>query len=777
MKSYLELASISARVHRRQSRMTRVCILLAVFLVTAIFGMADMELQSQRIQAIQQYGSWHAVIKDGISESDSALIASRPELVQTAWYGAKNTNLHADFSIGGRPVAVCGCDEAWLSMFPGVRWLEGGYPTQPDTISLTENAQTLLGVGIGDTVTLDFPNGSATLRVTGLLHNTAMMNERDGVGLLFSLSDYRRYFSGIPDAAPWFYLELSPLCNMQRTLTAIQNQFGLSEEQLAQNPKLMGLSGQSLNSYMQKLYAVAAVLTLLIVTAGVLMITSSLNSSVAQRTERFGLLRCLGATNGQIRKFVRQEALRWCRTAVPAGLLAGVGVVWLLCALLRTLVPTYFDAMPRFGISPVALASGAAVGMLTVLLAAQAPAKRAAAVSPLAAVSGIAGTVQAAGRAANTRLFRVDTALGIHHATGSLRNFALTAGSFAFSIVLFLSFHTAVGFMQHAITPLQPSAPDFSVISTDQDLRIPTGMADTFAALPAVKRVYGRSLADGLEGQSNGQTIRLRLISYEAQQFQWARKARLDGTLTEAEDGKGLLLAYSKDSPLQTGDFLTIGGYALPICGRLRYSQSSPEADTITLFCSESLFQRLTGESDYAVLDVQLTHGASDTDVAALRTLAGEGFHFSDRRLSNQEAFGAYASFAIFLYGFLAVIALISIFHILNSISMNTAARLRQYAAMHAVGMATAQLTRMIAAEALTYALSGALLGTVLGLPLHRLLFSQLVTSQWGDQWAPPWRALLVILLTVLGASALAVALPARRMQASLSHGLHLQDD
>ena len=48
MKRYLDLIPISAKRHRRQSLMTRLCIFLAVFLVTAIFGTADMELRSQR---------------------------------------------------------------------------------------------------------------------------------------------------------------------------------------------------------------------------------------------------------------------------------------------------------------------------------------------------------------------------------------------------------------------------------------------------------------------------------------------------------------------------------------------------------------------------------------------------------------------------------------------------------------------------------------------------------------------------------------------------------
>lgn len=42
MKSYLSLIPISAKVRRRQNRMTILCIVLAVFLVTAVFSMADV---------------------------------------------------------------------------------------------------------------------------------------------------------------------------------------------------------------------------------------------------------------------------------------------------------------------------------------------------------------------------------------------------------------------------------------------------------------------------------------------------------------------------------------------------------------------------------------------------------------------------------------------------------------------------------------------------------------------------------------------------------------
>ena len=74
----------------------------------------------------------------------------------------------------------------------------------------------------------------------------------------------------------------------------------------------------------QTLFVTAAVPFMLILAAGVLMISSSINSSVAQRTRFFGMMRCIGMSRQQIIRFVRLEALNWCRTAIPIGLVLGV---------------------------------------------------------------------------------------------------------------------------------------------------------------------------------------------------------------------------------------------------------------------------------------------------------------------------------------------------------------------------------------------------------------------------------------------------------------------
>ena len=151
----------------------------------------------------------------------------------------------------------------------------------------------------------------------------------------------------------------------------------------------MGMAGQSNNTAMQSMYGLAAILFVLVLLAGILMISGSMNSIIAQRTQFF--LECCVAlvqVVNKIIRFVRLEALNWCKTAVPIGVVFGTIISWIICATLHYGIGGEFSTTPVFQISPVGLISGVVVGVVTVFLAAQSPAKRAAKVSPISAVSG-----------------------------------------------------------------------------------------------------------------------------------------------------------------------------------------------------------------------------------------------------------------------------------------------------------------------------------------------------------------------------------------------------
>lgn len=127
---------------------------------------------------------------------------------------------------------------------------------------------------------------------------------------------------------------------------------------------------------------------------------------LAQKQELFGMVRCIGTTPKQVMRLVCKEALKWCRFAIPLGIVGGVVLVWVVCFILRQLSLEFFGDTPAFSISYPSVIAGVVVGLLTVLLTARSPAKKASKVSPLAAVSGNANDLQPVKKAVNTKFLR-----------------------------------------------------------------------------------------------------------------------------------------------------------------------------------------------------------------------------------------------------------------------------------------------------------------------------------------------------------------------------------
>ena len=767
MKSYLDLIPISAKVHKKQSRMTRICIVLSVSLVMTIFGMADMAMRSQQLQEMKSNGNWHVLFSD-LDQQSASMIAARPEVRVFGWFAYIGAEAH--YSVSGKSVIITGMDEKVSDDILPMKVIEGKYPTKRNEVALVQNAKPGLGLHVGDIITLEhLGSGPVELSVVGFVEGTARLLRQDAYALLFTREGFE--FS-IPQGqyTSQYIVQLSQYCNMKNVISDITKQYALTDKQVLQNGNLLAVLGQSDNSYVLGLYGTAAVLFIIVLLAGVMMLATSLNSNVMQRTEFFGMMRCLGATKKHIMHFVRKEGLQWCKTAVPVGVGLGTVVIWVLCAVLKILAPGYFVEMPTFAISWIGILPGIAVGLCTVLLAVRSPAKRAARVSPLAAVSGNANSTQPIRTTTNTTFFKIDTALGMHHATSSKKYFLLMVGSFSLSIVLFLCFSATVDFMHHSVKPLKPWAPDISFASEDLTCSLPNTLLKQLEANPNVTRAYGRMFASHIPIISDRQNKEINVISYENHQFAWAEDSLIDGSIDAVrQKDNQVLVVHDSDSSHQIGDKLQLnfrdGQKEIIVAGILSSSPFDNEKGTTTVICSEKTFQELTGETNYTIIDIQLTDKAFDGDVDSLRSLAGSNIQFSDRRASNRETKGAFYSMALFLYGFLIVIALITIFNIVNSIAMSVSARIKQYGAMRAIGMSIHQLMKMIAAEAVTYSVIGSVVGCCIGLPLHKMLFEKMVTSYWGDVWQLPLGRLGIIVLIVVVSSVIAVHGPAKRIR------------
>lgn len=769
MKHYLELVSTSSKIHKKLNRMSIICIILAVCLVTTIFGMADMFVQSQIAQAKEDYGIWHIRI-DNISKEDIDVLATDPNIKTISPYNIINYRLDRNYYIQDKPAAICGCTSSLIDDFFPNTLLAGKFPENNHEAIINVRAKNMLNLNVGDTFTIKHNTGTdTTYTISGLINETPLTSSSDSYCVMLSPDAFQQFCIAqnemIDKTNPYvYYIQFHEKGDIRLKISNLKKHYQLTDAQIAENTQLLGLLGQSSDSFMMQIYGVATFLFLLVLCAAIIMITGSLNSNVAKRTQFYGLIRCIGATRKQIMRLVRREALRWCRFAIPVGISLGIIIIWILSFTLRILSPQYFGVIPLFRISFPSIITGILVGLLTVLLAARSPAKRASKVSPLTAVSGNATPLQPVKKAAKTKHIKIDTSLGIHHALNSRKNFFLMVGSFSLSIILFLSFSVTVDFMHHSLTPLQPWTPDLSIISSNQTCSIDTGLLSQIKEYPWVDAVYGRMFYYDVPLDLD-EIKKANIISYDEKQLNWEKKYLLSGSLNSILTEENTALSvYKASNPIQVGDIisLSINGETkrIKVVGIISDCPFTSDADAGTFICSEQTFKNLTGETGYTIIDMQLNKKASDEAIHDFHKQLGEQYVFSDERAKHSSARGIYYCYGLFIYGFLVMIALITIFNIFNSIALSVNSRLKQYGAFRAVGLSTRQLSKMIITESFVYALTGCVLGSAIGLFCNRILYHSLITFYWGSTWKLPYIQLLIILIIMLGSIILSVMEP-----------------
>ena len=771
MKNYLNLVPISAKIHRKQSKMTRICITLAVFLVAVMFGLADMYLQGLTQKEMQENGNWHYEITS-IDTKTATYISSRPEVEIS---GCQNIiSSDEGCSVNGQNTAICSQN---ADIFEDVflnNIAEGEYPNAENEIAVSYSLKNSASISLNQTISLETPDGNQiNLSVVGFFDDEQASRLVKGNKQLAVLTpegfDNLKESSNINHEEK-LVIRFSRNCNIPNTIADIKAQNNISDDQLEGNIPLLSVQGQIAGeTSVNQIYQVALMLSVVVMLTCVLMISSSLNSNITQRIEFFGMLRCLGATRKQIMRLVRYEGLYWCKTAIPIGIVCSIFVIWILSAIMRLISPQWFSYMPVLGISWISIVASSILGLITVFLAARSPAKRASKVSPLTAVSGNTGQMISFRKAANTKWFKIETALGIHHAKARKRNYILMTGAFAICITLFLSFTTLVYFMKNAFIP--PAwTPDLSIASETNTCSIDKALLDKVNQNDAVKRAYGRMFAYDISMEHDTKNYNANLISYEENQFEWASDSLISGSIDSVMQKENqVLLVKQENSDIQVGDNITLSidnkEHTVTVAGILSDSPLARVEGTETIFCSEDTFTALTGQNGYTIIDVQFKNSAHLEDGEDIENIfTSDNVIFTNNLAQVQQQRNMYRAFSVLVYGLLTIIVAITIFHIMNTISMGVAAKMQEYGAMRAIGMSDRQLRKMIFAEAGTYAISGVILGCVIGIPMNWVVFVSLITNIWETAWSFPFIPIGLIIAIVLLTSFLAVQSPAKRL-------------
>lgn len=584
-------------------------------------------------------------------------------------------------------------------------------------------------------------------------------------------------------------------------------------------------------AYRSTLVIPAAFLSLLIVVMAVVVISNVFRVSARERTAVFGTLKCVGATPAQIRKTMLWEALLLAAVGIPIGLVLGLALTAggiavanhffdELNALTHIMLKTMTFRL-RFVLSPLGLVIAALLALVTVLVSAWLPARKAAKQSAIASVRGQNDVSVRLGRSHPLRerlvawLFGPEGLLAQKTLARSRQTFRTTTAALAVAVVLFIF----IGFLWHqagAFNTMMSNQNGYTVTADYQSATAHDGTDYTKPITSALGDAITRELAQagGTEVYGSGNdyvrydvtvdtaTLTPEIIDHYA----------LDGQQTTFDvecividqqhyaalcDAAGV----PEDSTLLiNNDRLNIKGHATdtPVFAEtpetltldvVDGSQETVHIDAV-LTAAETpagLFYPNTNPVRLILPEMdhlrQYSWQAAPADMDSFMDTAREilAAHFPDQSTDSymQDGYSArvYATddynrvmnvaiviALIFLVCFCALLMLIGFTNVVSTLSTNVLMRQSEFAVLQSVGMTPEGLRKMLALESILCSLRALVIGVPLG-----ILLTYVVNLPIRAMFPVPYHfPLLPILLCAAGVLALTLAittLAARRLR------------
>ena len=400
------LACYTAKAMRKNPGRTLVTVLgviLSAVMFTAVTTFAFSFWTFLRDGAVANTGDYY-IRCDWLSPEEVSSLKEDPRITQMTQYdalGYLKTQGDSDGPLSTFTVAAV--DGSYFDIMP-LRLSAGRLPENSHEILLHESILSILDyygmeTAVGSTVSMellrdygDVPYDpqvaqedmyfNAEYTVVGHIHMDVILNQgSEDIYPMLTLSD------GQEGVSLWTraYVKTAP----RKVWELIR---GPEFHDIDVNETLLALYGQSrYENFTGIIFWLTAVLCGIIVVGSVSLIYNSFSISLSERTKQFGLLSCIGATKKQISKTVYTEALFLAVPGIPVGILFGYGGISLTLYLLRgrmsLILGDFSEHVPLRGVfSPLALALGGLLALLTLLLSASIPARRATSIAPLEAI-------------------------------------------------------------------------------------------------------------------------------------------------------------------------------------------------------------------------------------------------------------------------------------------------------------------------------------------------------------------------------------------------------
>jgi len=656
--------------------------------------------------------------------------------------------------------------------------------------------------------------------VVGFLENKGIFQSDAFIAKAITFDDYK----SISDDKKYFlYLQMKSMNNIEMKAEKIaaginisdvtsekagkleDPNFGTNDFNIQYNNSLLSLYGKSIyegvNSSMFWGFIIAFAL---IVICTIAIIYNSFNISVLERISQYGTLRCVGASEKQIRKIVYKEAFFLSAIGIPIGLSLGTLVMKFIFYIIGFLsLGSFYDI--RMVISPLVIILSGILGVFTVFISAVGPANQAAKVSPLEAVKNSGSTKVEKIKKIKKSLF-VKYIFGIEgqFANRNIRRnktrFRITVFSMIISIVLYIvtsgimgyafktglaevgksytyHFYNTYGFYDNQ----QSNGIDKSIYLNIKNFNsveksYPLYISDSTILLPTEKvthKYYELRKDNFVVKEGNAYRIGGNsFVSYGDEGLEELKKNLSVGTTDKdvLNKEKGVVLVNTSKiygekgnsvvtdvTNYKVGDEIEI---KIESAGDNKYKKVKivgiadksiltdkyNENAGLIMITTPEVYKDVTGKDNISHIFVVAKPEVSHTEITEYfeemqRNNAAYGY--TDNEKASKENKDTKMILSILLYGFIFVVAFIGCLNISNTISTNLILRIKEFAVLKAIGMTQEAIRKMILLEGLLYGLVSALYGTIIGTIVYYIVF-KILAGVSEIPWTMPWKDIIV---------------------------------
>lgn len=550
-------------------------------------------------------------------------------------------------------------------------------------------------------------------------------------------------------------------------------------------------------------YNMAAVVMVIIIITSAVCISNSFAISINQKTKQYGMLASIGATPRQIRKNVFFEAAFMGVIGVAAGIVGGLSASYILVILSNKMLIDTLEMSIVYAPSLLGVLLSIVLAIVTIVLSALVPAIRASRMSPIMAINH-SKDIKIKSKSLKTpelvsKVWGEGGVLAYKNMKRNKRKYRVITISIALSVMTFIALYGFMSLLTDSanryangnidLRVYMSSYKNMSVDEADKKVsnivnRInnETNITDfTFArGFNGILKDKPKYSADYYEmynyerGLAEPDNYYINIISLGNEEYEkYIKKLGIsketaqsggilvDNTYQYINNGNnvkyfnvydgykaGDILTYQADNNRQSDDTTFYDIKIVALSNERPFGYDNAYTSYGYLIVSDDYMNKIdTKNIDSTLLNINCDDPDKAQDILVNEFDIGKNniVNAAQERRNNENLI---LIIKIFLYGFIAIVSLIGITNIFNTVTTGMELRSKEFAMLQSIGMTKREFDKMIRMESVFYGSKALIIGVVSGTVLSYIIYMAAGESQL--RYTLPLPAIVIAVVVVI---------------------------